>query len=152
VTTPLFSYFIAATWIAKATLTSGTTYNLEALAVQSDQTSGTPWRIPDRDGTLRPRRTRVRAAADYSQTGDGFWRFQWRFGYMTYGQFNYFVTTYLAGDPHSSGLVTVQTYTSLNTYEAYQCTLQGPVEGEHYKVDDDGLTEVLWRFEGGTKL
>ncbi len=150
--TPVTSYFWAFSHIAKATLTTGTTYNVEAFAVQSDQSAAIMWQIPQRSGTRRPRPGRILIAADQSQRADGFWEFQWSFAYLTFGMFKYIEDNQFATGSVWSANATVQTLTDNGTFQAYQCTCLRPVPGEHYEPEDRGLRNVLYRFVAGVLL
>lgn len=149
--TPLFSYFWAFSTISTGTLTTGTTYNLEAFAVQSDQTPMTPWMIPSRS-SKRPKPARIVLNLDQSQSPDGAWDFDWVFGYLTTNQFKYIEDNQFSSGAYWSAAATVQTLTDNGTYQAYQCTCLRPIPGENFQPEDGGFINVTYRFRGGVLL
>jgi hypothetical protein len=151
---PSNSYFWAFSTIAKATLIAGTTYNVEALALQSDQV--TPilgWKEPQRKGTLRPKPARIAIAMDLSQRADGFWEITWCFPPWTPGQFAYIIANQYSSGTLWSAPATIQTWDdNVNGYSAFQCTALRPVPGQDFDIQDGMYIDVKQRFVGGVLL
>ena len=103
-----------------ANITSG--YAVTSLATQSDMTSGVEWYAPMRDGTSIPRRARIVTAADGTQVADGFYVFEWRFSYFTFGMLSHWFTSFLPSSAESA-LVSVMAYDDTDTAIYLNCTL-----------------------------
>lgn len=149
---PLYSYFWSFSTVTKTTLTTGTTYNIEAFALQSDQLNpGLAWFPPQRKGTLRPRPARIVTMADLSRRADGLWEFTWSMPPMTPGQFAYVITNQFSSGSVWSAPATVQTWDdNINGYQAFQCTANRPVPGEDFDILDGMYIDVKYHFTAGT--
>lgn len=150
----IYSYFWAFSTISKVTLTAGTTYNIEAFPVQSDQPSPAwGWREPQRKGTKRPRYPAYPQNMDLSVSPQGLWEFTWCMPPMTPGMFAYIIANQFSSGTLWSAPATVQTYDeNVNGYSAFQVTALRPIPEEHYTIQDEKYIDVLYRFVGGTLL
>lgn len=128
-----------------ANLTS--TYEVSALPVQSDQ-SPILWQVAG-EGSTVPTPARVVTQADLSRAADGFYSFQWRFSFMTFGMVSYWLTTYLASGVRSAD-VTVMTYDATNTAVYLQCLINRPeFPSSEAQISPTGWSNVIWRFTRG---
>lgn len=151
--TALYSYYLAAGTISKATLIGSSSNNIENFPFQSDQT--TPllgWKEPAREGTERPTLARIAQNADLSRRGDGFYKFKWGFPYWTQGQMAYFLATFFTAAnayPSLSVPATAQTWFE-SAYVAFTVTLYRPVWGSAFDTEDGGYKNVVIEFDKGT--
>lgn len=148
----IYSYYLAAGTISKATLIGSSSNNIENWTMQSDQPyPGLGWREPMRELTKRPTIARIARNADLSARADGFYNFQWGFAYWTTGQLAYFLNTFFAVNVYSTVSVpaTVQTWFD-SAYVAFTVNMYRPVWNEDYKTADGGYHDVIVRFDKGT--
>lgn len=150
-------FFLALGIQTKTNLIASSSNNIENWTKQADQGSRYPWTIPDRDLTIRPALlSQVELMQDGSQFDFGYYEFQWGFKFWTYGMFKYLMSNFTVGTRYlvtgRSALVTVQTLCSDGGYEAFNCTMLLPVEGEHFSKDNGGLVDLKLRFVSGVLL
>lgn len=140
--------------ISKATLIASSSYTLSAFPWQSDQV--TPllgWKEPQRNGTLRPRPTRLAANADLSRRPDGTWTFTWAMPPMTPLQFFYLITNQWSSGSTWSAAATVQTWDdNVNGYSVFNVTAIRPTPGQDYGILDGMYMDVKYSFVGGVLL
>jgi hypothetical protein len=150
-------FFMSLGFSTKATLIASPSNNIENWTKQSDQGSRYPWTIPDRDLTTRPAlRSQVDLMQDGSQFDFQYFEFVWGFKFWTYGQFKYLMSNFTLGTRYLvTGRyqdVTVQTLVSDGAYEALQCRMLLPREGEDFSKDINGLVDLKLRFVSGVVL
>jgi len=131
-----------------ASMTS--TYEVEALPVQSDQTDAEWWTIAS-DGTTVPRPARLITNADLSVSADGFLEFEWRMSYMTFGMVDYWLTTFLPSSAQDAD-VTVMTYNERDVAMYVQCRMRKPVFPSADAQIAPGGYSVIWRFRKGVEV
>ena len=125
------------------------TYEVTALPVQGDMdTYPIEWLPPD-DSSTPPVRARIETAADGTRLSDGFYEFQWRFSYMTFGMLTHWLNTFLPSGAESAA-VSVMTYDNTNTAVYLNCTLIRPTLPGDAAPAPGGWRDITFRFTGGT--
>jgi hypothetical protein len=125
-----------------------TSYEIERLAVQSDQFDAVLWSIAG-DGTTCPTPARVTTNADLSQSDDGFYTWTWRINYMTFGMVSHWLTQFGLTSARSAS-VTAMTYNELNAAVYLQALLLKPVfPSQDAQYASGGYSNVMWKFVQG---
>lgn len=147
-----FEFRLASGWITAAALNAGA-YLLDTdFPIQSDQSPFLqPWGPPIDHKEMYPRRQRAKVNADFSQTFDGFWQWDWVLAFLTEGMVSYFETTFY---PYFTGstLVTAKTIKRNGVYGVYQGTMLYPEAPEYYDPSERGIENYKLRFRGMTAL
>lgn len=148
----LTNYRLAFSTISKATLLASSSYLLENLPIQSDQTNpGLGWTEPVRDLTKRLVPARITKNADLSASADGFFQLDWAFPFWTFGQMQYLLDTAFGGANVYGVMslpVTLQTFVETN-YVAAHALLARPVWGQDFQTEDSGYRSIVLRFSRG---
>lgn len=130
-----------------------TTYAISAITVPSDDVADADFYVVAGDGSECPSPARISQSADGSRSADGFMTFSWRIPYMTFGM----VTNFLSASgltTAQSALVTVMTYTELNSAIFLTATIIRPQFGRYQDAvhAPDGYQNVVWRFVNGVVI
>lgn len=123
---------------------TGNTYLWTAFTVPADALV-IGWVVPAL--ATPPRPAELVLTLDGTVYPTGFYEWEWRFSYLSFGQWDYLIDTFWATG--YSAPVSVQTYTDTDTAVIYNATLLRPLPFDGMEKAHGGYANVVLRFTNG---
>ena len=121
------------------------TYEITAIATQTDQRGDTPWTAPAAEGTTPPRPAEFITALDESVVANGYYAWQWVFSYMTFDMYQYWMTTFCDTNAWY-GDVTVMTYSEFDVAIYLKAKMKRP---QNLAIAMGGYRDITFLFTHG---
>lgn len=119
---------------------------ITSFPMQSDQVYALKWRVPESTHPTRPIREGYQ---DFSLREHGYYSWTWDWGYLTFGQLSYLITTFYGGDKTLQyANVTVKEYDELNVAQYLTCVMSKPVLSKSPETSPAGW-DVMTTFTKG---